>query len=487
VEPITLVNFANINNVTSEVVDGTPALEDFLAQDIRVVPGATYKVTVKGNADGPYTNLFRAYIDWNQDGVFAEDASERYELGSLTGSTGISGESTFAYITIPMSAVAGTTRVRIVKNFNAGGAACTSSSFGQAEDYSLTLDPGATPPPAIPTLSKAFSPAGTEYVLPTTLTISLGQLNAVATITTTAALTDTLPAGLSVAATPNESTTCPSGVVTAAVGTGTVTLASGAQIPPTGCTVSVDVQAAAAGAYVNTIAAGALQTDAGNNVSAASATFHGLASTPSSYSTGFEAPFTVGAVNTQQGWFGSTTGAAISAAMPAAGTQHLRVTSTSSSSATVSAISPTQLAGVAAYSVLTAKLRITRNTNGATFDFNPQDPAAGVVSTLVRFNKGATREIQMPNFTTGLYEPTGATWPLATYFDISMIFDRAAETVEVCIDGASIYNGANAVSSPYIGNVVAKWTGQSSTTAGNTMDVDDLTFGDSDTPPVCTP
>lgn len=91
------------------------------------------------------------------------------------------------------------------------------------------------------------------------------------------------------------------------------------------------------------------------------------------------------------------------------------------------------------------------------------------------------------DFTLGTYQPTGATWPLNTYFDISMAFNRAARTVQVCIDGTSIYNGANAVSSPYIGNMIAKQSGASASTAGNTMDVDDLVISNTDTAPVCSP
>ncbi len=491
VEPITLVNFANINKVSSEVVGGTPALENFLSQDIHVLPGATYKVSVNGNADGAtYVNVYRAYIDWNQDGVFAENDSERYELGSLTGSTGISGEQTSGFITIPMSAVAGTTRLRIVKNFSVAGLACTNSGYGQAEDYSLTLDPGAPLPPPVATLSKGFTPAAGDFALPTTLTINLGQANGVGIATTTAPLTDTLPAGLTVAATPNASTTCPSGVVTAAASSGTVSLDTGAQIPAMGCTVKVNVQAAAAGNYVNTIAAGALQTDIGNSGAAATANFRGLVAGPTSYGTGFEAPFTLAGINGQQGWgtTGTAANATVSGTQPAAGTQHLRITSTAATSGTpVGALPPTQAVSTGNYSVMTAKVRISRTTNGAIFDLNPQDPVAGVVSTLVRFDKAVGRSIQIVDFTLGTYQPTGATWPLNTYFDISMAFNRAARTVQVCIDGTSIYNGANAVSSPYIGNLIAKQSGAASSTAGNTMDVDELVISNTDTAPVCTP
>ncbi|MEZ5461140.1 S8 family serine peptidase [Dokdonella sp.] len=491
VEPITLVSVSGISNATSATVNGTPALEDFLSISGTLVPGASYTVTVKGNTDGAFTNLYRAYFDWNQDGVFSETAAERYELGSINSSTGLDAKQTSAIVTVPVNAAAGTTRMRIVKKYSTAGSACggddaAGTSYGQAEDYTVALVPGGS----LPTIAKAFMPATGDVALPSTLTISLGQFNGSGAATTTAPLVDTLPAGLAIAAVPNASTTCPAGVVTAVAGGGSVTLETGAQIPLGGCNVVVNVQAAAPGLFANSIAVGALQTSIGNSVVAAIANYRGLATGPTSYSTGFEAPFTLGGINGQQGWatLGTAANATVSAAQPALGTQHLRITSLASTATTpVGALSPTQAVASGAYSVLTAKLRITRTTNGATFDLNPQDPVAAVVSTLVRFDKGAARDILIPDFTLGVYQPTGAAWPLNTYFDISMAFNRAAGTVQVCIDGTSIYNGANAVSSPYIGNVIAKQSGASSSTAGNTMDVDELVISNTDTAPVCTP
>ncbi|MBK7210698.1 MAG: S8 family serine peptidase [Xanthomonadales bacterium] len=341
---------------------------------------------------------------------------------------------------------------------------------------------------APPTVTKTFAPAVTEVGTPSTLTISLSHPASVATLT--ANLVDVFPANLVIAPTPNAATTCPAGSVTAVAGSGSVTLGTGAQIPTTGCTITVDVYSATTGYYTNTIPAGALQTDTGNSPAAATAIYRALAPTPTNYNTGFESPFTVGALGTQQGWgtTGTAANATISSALPANGTQHLRVTSTTGSSGTpVGAIAPTQPIGTGTHSVLSAKLRIVNTGAGATFEFNPQDPAAGVVSTLLRFDRAAARQIQVPNFTTGLYVPTGATWPLNTYFDISLAFNRSAKTVQICMNGTIIHESATAVSSPYIANAVVKQVGQSGNTAGNTVNVDDLVISSTDTPPVCAP
>src|SRR5690606_22274430 len=70
VEPITLVNFAGINNPSPAAVGGTIYLEDFTAIVGNVTAGVTYPITVNGNTDGTFTNYFRVFVDWNQNGLF---------------------------------------------------------------------------------------------------------------------------------------------------------------------------------------------------------------------------------------------------------------------------------------------------------------------------------------------------------------------------------------------------------------------------------
>jgi Putative Ig domain len=120
-----------------------------------------------------------------------------------------------------------------------------------------------------PTVTKAFSPASITAGGVSRLTITVSNANAAA-IALTAALTDTLPSGVLVAPTPNPTTTC-GGAVTATAGGSTVTLATGSTIPAGSCTIAVNVTAAAAGSFVNTIPAGALQTNSGNNAAPATA------------------------------------------------------------------------------------------------------------------------------------------------------------------------------------------------------------------------
>ena len=105
------------------------------------------------------------------------------------------------------------------------------------------------------------------------MTIAFGNANAIAA-TLVQTLTDTLPAGMTVA-TAGATGTCTTGAVGAAAGSGAVTYAADANIPAGGCSITVTVTARSGTAktdYTNTIPAGALQTTLGNNPAGASGT-----------------------------------------------------------------------------------------------------------------------------------------------------------------------------------------------------------------------
>lgn len=151
VEPITLVDFAGINNTSSAVVGGSPPLENFTAIQGNVQVGGIYAMTVKGNTYGNYSTPVRVYIDWNKDGNFANDATEGYTIGTLTNSTGTDTKQVTANITVPTTALPGATRMRVVKKYSTAADPCNNSGYGQAEDYTLVVgtgEPGITVVPA---------------------------------------------------------------------------------------------------------------------------------------------------------------------------------------------------------------------------------------------------------------------------------------------------------------------------------------------------
>jgi uncharacterized repeat protein (TIGR01451 family) len=149
--------------------------------------------------------------------------------------------------------------------------ALTTSNGDNATEASATLT---VPAAGEVTIGKAFDPASITAGGTSTLTITLANANPVAA--TNAAFIDTLPPGVTIAATPNAVNGC-GGVLTATAGSSTVTL-TGGTIPGDPltfgtCTVTVDVTAAATGSFSNTLPAGALTTDNfGSNTAPATAT-----------------------------------------------------------------------------------------------------------------------------------------------------------------------------------------------------------------------
>ncbi|WP_367392582.1 GEVED domain-containing protein [Lewinella sp. LCG006] len=139
VEPITLVNFANINNSSSAALGSGGSLEDYTAIVGTVYQNSSYTIRLKGNTDGSFTNYFRVFIDFNQDGIWG--AGESFNCGTIVSSTGVDAKETTAIIAIPATALTGNTRMRVTKLYNAyQTTACSGGSYGQSEDYTLDIN-----------------------------------------------------------------------------------------------------------------------------------------------------------------------------------------------------------------------------------------------------------------------------------------------------------------------------------------------------------
>jgi len=120
-----------------------------------------------------------------------------------------------------------------------------------------------------PLVAKSFAAPVTTIGTPDRMTITITNPNPAAAITSVA-VTDTYPANLKNAATPNASTTC-GGTLTAAGGASALTLSGGTIAGGASCTISVDVHSNVAGTFANTIAAGGVTSSAGSNAAPATA------------------------------------------------------------------------------------------------------------------------------------------------------------------------------------------------------------------------
>lgn len=149
VEEITTIEFAGVEINNTNDVD---FLVDFTTSVAEVTAGETYTLTVQGNTYEAENKLY-AFIDWNHNGLL-DDAGEIYYLGDLVDSDGADGQSVSIDITVPTTAVAGETRIRITKTWflfmdEVAEDPCfisviswgeADSSFGQAIDFTLNVD-----------------------------------------------------------------------------------------------------------------------------------------------------------------------------------------------------------------------------------------------------------------------------------------------------------------------------------------------------------
>ena len=147
VHPITRVHGMGITNVSDATPDTSPSLEDFTAIVGDVETGEIVEISVKGTNVGQSVEGVKAYIDWNQDGIF-DDRSEAYLIGYLQYSNGTDNRHVTAKFRVPNSAKTGTTRMRVVKAFdlmeNPWSCNEGNSGWGQAEDYTLHVSAGAS-------------------------------------------------------------------------------------------------------------------------------------------------------------------------------------------------------------------------------------------------------------------------------------------------------------------------------------------------------
>jgi len=104
-----------------------------------LLKGQSYPISVTQiNSAGFYTCRIVVYIDFNQNGVF-EVVGEKIDLGYTTNALG--GNTKSGTILVPLTAISGTTRMRIV--LQEGGTAvsnpCGTYTWGETEDYLVQI------------------------------------------------------------------------------------------------------------------------------------------------------------------------------------------------------------------------------------------------------------------------------------------------------------------------------------------------------------
>ncbi len=105
---------------------------DHTGSTYNVSTGAYPVVLTPGFSGSSYNEFWNIWIDLNGDGTF--DAAEKLFSGS--GTSAVSGT-----MTIPSGYEGTTTRMRISMKWNADGTPCEAFSYGEVEDYTITIAP----------------------------------------------------------------------------------------------------------------------------------------------------------------------------------------------------------------------------------------------------------------------------------------------------------------------------------------------------------
>lgn len=127
-EYIDFVGLGGISNTTA----ANGGYADFTNQTAVIGYGANSIVLSVGFSGQSYTENWGVWIDFNQNGTF--DTSEKV----VTGSTSSTGNLSYTF-TVPTSALEGTTRMRVSMKWNGDPTACETFSYGEVEDYNVTI------------------------------------------------------------------------------------------------------------------------------------------------------------------------------------------------------------------------------------------------------------------------------------------------------------------------------------------------------------
>jgi len=141
---ITNVTFEGIDNTTT----GAGTYHDYTTMVATVEAGETYPLSVRVDTQGDYYVNAKAWIDWNNDGVFDTD-TEEYDLGQANDVDDGAPDLSPADIAIPADA-SGEYRLRVRGSFGEDTVVvpCDPQNWSETEDYTINVtDGGGDPDP----------------------------------------------------------------------------------------------------------------------------------------------------------------------------------------------------------------------------------------------------------------------------------------------------------------------------------------------------
>jgi hypothetical protein len=130
-EYISRVDFESIDNISADENGG---YSDFTAISTQVFKEQDYPISITPFwTDQVFEEAYAVWIDFNQNGDFG-DAGELVFTQSPTTSTIVSG-----IINIPLSALEGSTRMRVSMKYDEIPNPCETFQFGEVEDYTVVI------------------------------------------------------------------------------------------------------------------------------------------------------------------------------------------------------------------------------------------------------------------------------------------------------------------------------------------------------------
>lgn len=135
-EWISNVKVGTINNTTGS----NAGYGNFTNLSTTLTKGTAYTISMTpGFSGSAYSEYFRVYIDYNGDLDFADAGELVYTSPAVTAATSVN-------VTIPTTAITGSTRMRAMMKDAAITGPCEVFTYGEVEDYTLNLQPssGAT-------------------------------------------------------------------------------------------------------------------------------------------------------------------------------------------------------------------------------------------------------------------------------------------------------------------------------------------------------
>ncbi|MET4075782.1 GEVED domain-containing protein [Hymenobacter sp. UYCo722] len=134
-EYLDLVKLGTINRTSGAdggYYNGTATSTSLAAGSAQTISFST------GFVSSAYTEYVKVYIDYNQNGVFTDAGELVVNAAGSSAATTRTGS-----FTVPTTAKSGNTRLRVVLSDNSATTSCGSYSYGETEDYTISITGGA--------------------------------------------------------------------------------------------------------------------------------------------------------------------------------------------------------------------------------------------------------------------------------------------------------------------------------------------------------